>query len=523
MFIEIFVDYKKIGRTNILPIFEATLAGGYYTLGDRKSGLEIKLKQRTDYPTTYCKKIDNENIVLGYGSYDPTDKEEFLQIIVSKNGDISVRRDLFVTLPLFYSYVESIFCLSNDYQSILSKTPKLTANNLHILETLIPNPDRHTTLWDEIKILDERTIIEIIDKKMELKSPAPRNWAKTKDAPTQNPKAFSHVLGDALDSFINTRLKNQHFGFEISAGVDSSLLPLYFSSRHDIRGLYGGYMELPDSFGFSQNKKMKQLQSYTGLEITSCRISYEDNYPLARVLEGNIKCFYTFEEIYTEALDELAKKIQNLGLKVIATGIGGDELFENVISKSAELRYGDGEVSRRKTTDYAPFLTPKYIAGYINSTPKDAPYPMPLLAISTIGAGFSRNNVYINRDIWPVSPFAQPNLYEFCQGLPVHFRANKNILRAFYQANNYPSVIYNPTQNEHFGLFFDNSLKLIKYKNAIDYYVKNSKVAEMGYIDTDKVLETYVLSKKGNSDYDRWLFNIFTWLTLELNLDGIHK
>jgi hypothetical protein len=519
MFIEIFIDYKKINAAAVTAGFSVSLVDGCYVVGNKKSGLEVKLKQRSAYPTTYCQKIDDQNIVLGYGGLDPKEGEEFLQIAVSSNGDLIIKRDEFVTLPLFYSFTKTVFSASNNFCTVVSNTPQLTVSKLHVLETLIPNTDRHTTLWEQINILNERHTLEINNRRLALGIPEPRSWAVTKDAPPQNPHHFNQILKHFLDEFINTRLTGQQFGFEVSGGIDSSLLPLYFSKNNSNKNLSVGYMKFPDSFGQSQQHKLDQLELFTGFGVASTAVGYEDDYPLARIIKNKKEgCFYTFEEIYSEALDKLAHKFQQEGVKVIATGIAGDELFENVISADTELQYGIAEQKRRRQMMLPPFLTESFRRDYVDVTPAQVPYPLPLLAISVIGAGISRNNIYINRDIWPVSPFAQPGLYDFCQGLPAHFRANKNVLRAFCQVNNYPEVIYNPSQNEHFGIFFDKSLKSSKYKQVIGYHSKNSKLASMGYVDINKLKETYELSKNGNGEYDKWLFNIFTWLTIELNL-----
>jgi asparagine synthase (glutamine-hydrolysing) len=166
-----------------------------------------------------------------------------------------------------------------------------------------------------------------------------------------------------------------------------------------------------------------------------------------------------------------------------------------------------------------PFITEKARDEHLENISSKSPYALPLLAVSLHGAQIARNTIYIRHGIWPVSPYADAELYKYCQGLPAHSRANKNILRAYHAAYGFPEVIYHPKQNEHFGEFFDKSFSSGKYDGIINQMAADSLTAKLGYVDPGALLEAYHSCKQQLSqENDRWSFHIYAWLNAEINL-----
>lgn len=518
-FLEIKINFNKLGDSNLSPNLVDN--NNYFSLLSRQDH-HVRLKKRSAYPGTFCESLSDGGFVLGYGLPAPEPYDEFLHIKLNPYG-LSIERDILVTMPLFYSFVGNIFLASNDFTWVAHHTNKLSINKIHIVETLQPNPDRHTTLWDEVCILDERHGLDVKTEDLRIIPPAQRPWNSSRDLPARDPKQFSQVLKHVLDDFVAKRLMSQAFAFEVSGGIDSCLLPLHYSLGHYDQQPIIGSMIFPGNFTATQAQKLTDLASYTNLQQLSVEINPQTDYPLARFAKKK-DVFYTFEEIYTEALTKLAELLQNRGVEVVSTGLGGDELFENILSLEQELKYGELEAGRRRDVQLAPFLTSEYHNDYIRLTPSKPPYPLPLLAVSLHGAQLARNNIYIEHDIWPISPLAHPTLYEFCQGLPAHFRANKNILRAFYEANRWPETIYKPVHNEHFGDFFESAVLSVNFAKFVSTYSRDSRIERMGYIDI-KTLQQYYEKRvrlSERSEDNHWLFNIFTWLSLEMNLRSLN-
>lgn len=522
-FLRIQIELDKLD-SYLLSGFVVSEDSQYYSI---RSGEKLiaKLRIRKSYPSTYCRQISDEVVVFGYGPESPTSSEEFLQIILDKNKGLIVKRDLYATLPIFYGESNERFILSNDYEVVVQSFTSLGLNQNVLLEALLPNPDCHLTLWNQVKILDERHTLEldVAKKNIIVTPPSPRSWHSSKEAPRSDPTLFKEVFDSHLDNFLHKFQNLNSFAFEVSGGIDSATLPLYFAKKNkEVRPLLGS-MVFPGNFGETQDEKLIILSEKTGFQVEKVAIVEDKNYPLSR-FNKSYRYFYNFDEIYTEPLEELAGLLQSKGIKTVATGIGGDELFENTLSAEYQLRYGKNELKYRHQFSYPSFITSLAKKKYIEATPSQPPYPLPLLATSLHGANLARNNVYISHDIWPVSPYANVELYDFCQGLPAVYRANKNILRAFHEAFGFPKIIHSPKQNEYFGDLFERSFQSGAYDSMIENICQSSITRQLGLIDTDKLMQEYeALKLEQNKKKLYMFFYIFSFLSTEINLQFAQK
>jgi asparagine synthase (glutamine-hydrolysing) len=360
-------------------------------------------------------------------------------------------------------------------------------------------------------------VIDVESNGVTITNPADRSWQVTADATATDPKDFQRVLSRHLDTFIATRLEGNNVAFEVSAGIDSSLLPLYYKSKM-AASITTGTMVFPGEYKQSQLAKRNLIQ--LGESAVSVPVDPKTDYPLSRFMKTTARPFYSFEEIYAEPLDKLAIALADRGIEVVSTGIGGDELFENNVVLEDEFRFGQATMAARADTALPSYFTDTFQKKWIASAPAEMPYAVPLLGMSLHGAQLARNASYIAHDIWPVSPFANSQLYEFCQGLPVIFRSNKNILRAYYDAHSFPAEISNPAVNENFGRFFDDCLSSGIYDHIVATYAAQSVAEQWGYIDAKVLLQQW--QQKGDPRTDpatkQLLFSVFTWLSLEMNI-----
>ena len=67
-------------------------------------------------------------------------------------------------------------------------------------------------------------------------------------------------------------------------------------------------------------------------------------------------------------------------------------------------------------------------------------------------------------------------------------------------------------------MFFEQAIKSEKYARAINYFVKHSALSQMGYVDTNKLLEFYNNYRFNRAGVSKWLLNVFAWLSLEINI-----
>jgi len=491
--------------------------GGYYTL-ESKGSTSLQLSKRAAYPVTYAHQTQGGAFVCGYGQYDPSPNDEFLQIIINPQGHVRIQRDAFATLPLFYACTPDELIISNDYGYVFSALPSKTLNLRGVLSSLLPNTADRDSLWSEISVLGERQVLEWFEGKMVVHQPKARGWSSSPQAEESDPADFKRILDGHFSSILENVVTRNSLGFEASGGLDSATLPLYCAPFLKYSDVPIFSIVYPGDFGTSQLEKLESLASTTGLELHTVFADPATMYPLARMIQGRAPYVHTStEEIYTEPIARMVQEMAARHISVVGTGLGGDDIFENRLSSEQQLAYGHVERRRRRMLHYPEFYTAAFRAAYIESTLEVPSYPLPLLPVSLSGQPNTHNNIYIERGIWPVSAYADPELYRFCQGLPAHFRANKNILRAYHSAYGFPEAIYNPRQNEHFGPFFIESLSSGRYDDIIYSLASNALTAELGYVDLDMMLVTYEQCKANLADKMQ-LYYVFLWIGTEINL-----
>jgi len=208
--------------------------------------------------------------------------------------------------------------------------------------------------------------------------------------------------------------------------------------------------------------------------------------------------------------------LEHLGIDTVVTGVGGDDILENITNINQHFALGETEAERLQAR-IPIFYTDKFVHEWRLVHSRSTPPPIPILPASINMVAMSRYNIYIEHDIWPMSPFVSPAFYEYCQGLPAHMRANKNILRAYHQAKGFPPQIYAAAENENFAPFLKKVFSSGFYDELLSEVVKNSSLAQQGLIDP--VALDNIRRNLGSPDMDEQiLFYVYSLLTVELNL-----
>lgn len=468
-----------------------------------EGGVEARLKKRSAYPGTFCRK-NNDRTVLGYGSEHPKPDDEFLHIAIGHNGDIELQRDHYCTLPLFYGFDRGTFVVSNDYQAVVESLDTLTLSDVGLRRQLFATLDYLGTWWQEVGIIGERQRLTFKEGEVSIRQPAPRAWTYNDELPDTNPRQFPDILASRFDKFIDSKLSNEVVGFEISGGMDSSFLPLYLAAKGDQRQLIGGSLVLPDPERNQQLTKLNDLEHATNLHLRKIYIDPLEHCPLAGYLDDTSKYVPPYLDLYDAGFAQIADYFQTQGVSVLVFGAGGDDLLEHRPrpEHNADIRYQEPT---------PPFYTAKAAHPLMELSSART-----LLPPNTIVGNISHNNTYIERDIWPVSPFYDVPLFYFCQGLPVQFRANKNIFRAYYQARDFPASLYRGT-NENFENFTNASWLSAKYAGLIVEIARSPYLEQLGYIDTEIILDGYKNMQQTIPNC-KALFQIYTWIQAELSI-----
>lgn len=493
----------------------------YYIVGDEASAIQISIKKRSAYPGTYCY-TNNDGVVFGYGP-DTTSSDagdEYLRIAVGFDGTIHITRDALATLPIYWGEADYVFALSNRYHFVCTSLPRLSHSIEGVLDALLLHTNL-TTIWNQVHVLGPHETLHYEESKPTIAQLPFRSSSLSQDAPSSDPYAFGALFSTHLDSFID-KFANQKTGFIISGGLDSATLPFYLAARRKIRPHSPATTLLyPGELGKRQNIKLQAAEQYTGLAIH--RISLD---AIAKLAPDTLSAdenhhVHFWQDPYTiYAKQQMIEYLKGEGVEVVFGGHGGDDIMENIVKDARELGYSEQVRDDQLQGLYNPYITPKAIADLTQSITKNAAALQPLpLPVSAYTYAIRVNTMFIENDIWPVSPYNNPYLYAFCQGLPVYFRSNKNILRLFHKAYGFPTEIYAADQEEHFGDFYKAALTSDLHKNLLHKYAQTSTTAEFGYVDIEKLLSSYYDSMDRSPEDNELAIPIASlfWIGLEID------
>jgi asparagine synthase (glutamine-hydrolysing) len=245
----------------------------------------------------------------------------------------------------------------------------------------------------------------------------------------------------------------------------------------------------------------------------------QHDYPLASMARANKwRPSYQGETLYRESFEKLATYLQERGVGVIFQGHGGDELFDNI----PQYEQGDIETPVYHKDFVMPsYATPAFHTFATKAIASTPPATVSLLSHTAAVGGVGANNAYIDHDIWPVKPLADPRLYLYCQSLPIQYRMDRNIMRAYLHARGFPEIIYQPGE-ESFDSFFAEAT-IFGQTDTFTELMQHSVLAKKGYIDPALALDTWraICANPAKAEAADELFGLYCLLLAEINLRAI--
>lgn len=513
------LNYANVPETRGQPRIGETAHD--FRLSSADGSVDITLARRNVYPQTYCQQTDSDTYELGYGPRHPKSDDEFLHITIHSSGRLCIVRDVYATLPLFYGMGEGFVIVSNSYEFIAASLPHLSLNERGIADVLVPHVALHPVLWKEIGSLGEREILEVTSEgKVHVTHPSSRPWATSSDVPPSDPAEFISRLEQALNTTLQRyTTPNDVLAFELSGGLDSPLLPLYLSRKQPDRPWYSITVLTPGRPQTTLSAKLAAIQKIAPAAQLHVLRPKEHHLPLATILSSpQAYQFYPDRDVYYEQQESAGDAFQAYNAAVVFTGMGGDDLFEHIVKSNTYIGVGEEGILERMD-HFASFYTEALRSLVRVTTPKDSSHrPTPLLSVS-LAAPSMHHNVYIERGLWPASPYLNVDFYNYCQGLPWNLKKGKRLLRAYYQANRFPRYLYDKTfPNEDFNNYFDEALLSPFYARFIEYFAQEGVTVAMGYVDGQKLLESYRKTLSSGKSERNELFQIYLWLCVEVNL-----
>ena len=262
------------------------------------------IKKRWAYPGTYCRQLDATTVQFGYGSED---KDEFLTVTL-RGTSLTIVRDEFATLPLFYSEQASSFVLSNEYADVVKAVERPVVRQSAIIDHLMMVDRPAPPPIEGVHVLKEQErLVFTPGKGVAVTQPSDRGWHLSTHVPESDPKDFLATFSEYLDYFIESRFVGQEFAFEVSGGLDSATLPQYFHkvTQQPIRMatmLFGA------PYDASQRAKLEAIASRTSATVLSSSLDPATMAPLSSMTTPRYA-----ELIYLEAFLPLVRQLRESG------------------------------------------------------------------------------------------------------------------------------------------------------------------------------------------------------------------
>lgn len=493
----------------------------------------VQLKRRQSYPKTFML-IKGQILYCGYGDIvlarqileQPLQnvderlfysQELLLVAIDCRAQTVALQRDAFSTIPLFAGQVRDHLVIASSYEYVCGNVPpgSLHVDPLSLIEYLQLLGQRSNTLFKEVKALYDRSRLQWGKTYEITEAPDAQAIVYAQEHRTADAKLFVTFLEEALDAYWDKYVSTNPAACDLSGGFDSSLVAGYYADRQ--RPIVTGTIVYPGAFGASVEDKLAQFLQRFPVANSAFHMDPQHEYPLAGMaLLNRWRPFFPRATLYSATIDKVAQAYQRQGASVVFTGIGGDELCQN-IHPGAALEQGEAEYERRAKLDPPLYASPGYRRYMLDALDglSSQHKSIPLLPYSVAQQNISGYDTFLQHDLWPVAPLADPRVFVYCQSLPIRYRTQKNILRTYLYARKYPEVIYDGNRKEHFGTFFDIAVAQ-GLAGAMHRFFASSVLVRDGIIDA-VALKRLLASPPGDSV---WL-SLYALLTVEINLQTL--
>lgn len=279
---------------------------------------------------------------------------------------------------------------------------------------------------------------------------------------------------------------------ELSGGLDSSIVAgvanQMMSGSLKTTGLL-----LPPNIGDHAHRR-DIISATLGLNDTA--ISIEPHLPLSVDAPNFLRNRAAWEELYIEAFNALFEVASESEHDVLLTGFGGDELFMlNTWELLLEKQTLAIEQAKKELFNYPNYLTDEAREAVRETIEESNDYPL-ATPTSTIDALMVDAPIIAKAGFWPIHPFADPEVVNFCQQLPPEFRRDRFLQRKLLSSWGLPKSVWKPECAEDFASFMSTSLRTNSI--AIQKLFEESRLHEMGILNRNILIDDYQKYLHGN-------------------------
>jgi hypothetical protein len=342
------------------------------------------------------------------------------------------------------------------------------------------------TVFDDILRVTERAQVSAGAQVMRVRYPEPVEHPSIRRALRQGVDPVT-VVGDLIGQHLGGR--SDIDAVELSGGADSALVAaeVVRSIGHPIQSLG---LVMPGEAGAAQAARRAEIIDALTLKDTAIPATSHPPFGAGR----RHGLHDPASSYYCELFDVLANEAAHHRARVIATGLGGDELM----ACAADARPTLTEV-----------MLPAWLGAAAHAAVQDIDEdlaPSAHLSTPTLMALSSHAPGLLAAGVWPVAPLADPGLTRFCRQLPEELVAGKLLLRRRLTRWIAKSVAFQPSP-EDFRPVMQIGMRRFGLRALEDYLKRGMLLADLGYIEPLK-LQTAVNAAHRASTVDSRLADV---------------
>lgn len=309
------------------------------------------------------------------------------------------------------------------------------------------------------------------------------------------PGAFREILLASMRRW--TGAEDGAIAVECSGGLDSSVVAAGAAAiaRQPVKS-FG--LLMPGTPGGHQRVRRAALVRQCGL-IDQTLPCIEHAPFVAASRRVREFAFTAWEEYYGEAVGAMLDLATAAGASAIFTGSGGDEL--GTLQRNELRGHGTQPASVAQKPPLPDFASAVLREAYATRDRHLDYAPSARLHTSALEAAKSASVGYLRAGVWPISPLCTPELVDFCRRLPLAWRHRRRIHRRVLASFGLPRLITYPQRStlENFLGVMNYSLRRAA-RGVIEATFRDSRLADRGLVDRDKLLAAYARARTGDED-----------------------
>ncbi|MEU6678675.1 asparagine synthase [Streptomyces sp. NPDC046925] len=411
----------------------------------------------------------------------------FIAIDLAPDGTVSVRAGERGTAPLYLTAADGVLHGSWTTADLVKRMPRV---DFHVAETarLLSLWFRysHHTCFTGLYRLTERTTARYDGHgpiRFEQPAPALHSKARTLADDADVLTAYGRMLDAVLDRHLyDPDTTSAH----LSGGFDSAITGTHLSLCHPGR-ITASAMLLPGPMGRQQRTRRAEMlrTGRFGTDITTPALPplHPDG---RRALSGYV---YPYEEPYHESTAALVYQLAGAGIRTVVTGIGGDEMVALTPQEAPHQPVGPGHAM---TEWLGPAAREALMDVDGDTCPPAVVNEMTLLAMASAAP------LLLEAGIWPLHPFADPDMIRFGEWLPRSWRSRKSLHRRRLAALGLSELVVEPPLPENFTDVMNTAIRTTLPAQVWRLLDQGSPLIDAKLVDADTLTQALTRIESGD-------------------------